>query len=254
MEFVLENYEISRKILVPFVLEIKNLLKKTPEFQYVENENGIVDPNSTKSYITVENSGAHALREKYPLITLGRSALEFFIPYLASQANNQDMFDDNKEFGEAFQTNIHIQVDTHSKVMSERLASYIFNYFRFNKHILRNYGITDVRFNYMSQPIGVKNSDDETITVYQVGINAMVKVYESAYLERIIDGNLVDKFIATVYPSANGIIEDGTGNSGEGLTLEDRIAKLEEEAQHHSIIMTEDDEPEIKDFWFDIEE
>lgn len=255
MNFNIDEYDISRKILVPFVLEVKNLLKQTPEFLYVEKENGIVDPNATKSYITVENSGSHALREKYPLITLGRSALEFFIPYLASQAENQDMFDDNKAFGEGLQTNIHFQIETHSKVMSERLASYIFNFFRYNKYILRNYGITDVRFNYISQPLATKNSDDETVTIYQVGINAIVKIYESSTLERIIDGNLVDQFLLTVYPAVEKSIESGISKEGqsESSEMEQRIGVLESQMKEKSSVVTENYEPVIKDYWFDID-
>lgn len=205
MGLEVDNFEMSSRILIPFVLEIKSLLKNTPEFQYVEQANGVVDPNATKSYISIENAGAHALREKYPMITIGRSAMEFFSPYIASQAESQDLFDDHKMFGEAVQTNIHIQVETHSKVMSERIASYIFNFFRYNRYILRNYGLTDVKFNYISPAIPTKNSDDETISIYQVGINAVAKVYEVTRLERNIPDDLVTEFLLTVMPGVKDV-------------------------------------------------
>ena len=259
MNFLLKNFEISNRILIPFVLEIKGLLKNTPEFQYVEKANGIVDPNATKSYISIENAGAHALREKYPMITVGRSAMEFFMPYIASQADSQDIFDDHKIFGESFQTNIHIQIETHSKVMSERIASYIFNYFRYNKYILRNYGITDVKFNYISSAIPTKNSDDETISIYQVGINAIAKVYEIMSLERNIADNLVDEFMLTVMPSAEELTEDGTSQSGGNDTslseINTRVSQLETDSNDHAVITLENMEPENpenENFWFDI--
>ena len=209
----IEDFDIVTKLLIPFSLELKTLFKKSSEFRYIENEDKTVSPKS-KSYIQIDGVGFHSIKEKYPIISVSRGAVSATNSFLGNQSGNQNIWDLHKRYGQRLDTNIHITVENHSKILTERLGSFIFNFFRYNKGIFRGYGMTDVNFNHISQAVPKKDGTDEKIGTWQVGINAQIVVYEDLYLEACKEETVVSEY--------EWLIKYVSGNSSE-LAMEELV-------------------------------
>lgn len=208
-DFFPEGYEesclLSRMCIVPFVREIKNLLKKSRRFTYIEDENKKTSLSS-KVLVMIDGSENIEIVEKYPSITVGRSAIQVIKPSMDSSPESFELGSPERVFGDALQSNCNIKIEAKSQAEVEDLASFIFINLRINAvEIGVKYNITDLSFNYMSQPVPLKGGNDSKTDVWQIGINCNIRIDERIM---VVDTKLRDELESEWEANFEGISEN----------------------------------------------
>jgi len=176
-----ETYNISSTLCYPFINEIKKLLKRVRVYRYMEDpKTKKIDYLRTRSVVILDGIESFETKEKYPVITVGRSAMQFSTTNLGNMPKNTMLGSKTYNYGQVINGNINIKVECKTQSDVERLSSLITNYLRINSVKMSTvYGFTDILLNYLSQPTPVKGANDEKVDAWQVGINVAYKIDES---------------------------------------------------------------------------
>lgn len=176
-----EAYNISSTLCYPFINEIKRLLKRVKNYRYMEDPvTKKIDHIRTRSIVIMDGIESFETKEKYPVITVGRSAMQFGRSNINNMPNNSMLGDKEYRFGQYSNSNINIKVECKTQSDVERLASLITFYLRINAVKMKTmYGFTDIDLNYLSQPNPVKGGNDEKVDAWQIGINVALRMDEN---------------------------------------------------------------------------
>lgn len=209
-----KGYCVTTILCSPFIKEIKNLLKRVKMYRYVEDpKTGKVDHIRTRSIVILDGIENLETIEKYPIITVGRSAIQFNKSSMNSLPLNKELGAASYIWGQNFNTNINIKIECKTQLDVERLSSLIAYHLRINQVKISNrYKMTAVTLDYLSQPIPVKGANDEAVDCWQVGINISLRVDELVSVtEYPIKENTTYYEISGGEISVDGIIEEYEG-------------------------------------------
>lgn len=176
-----ESYNISSTLCYPFITEIKRLLKRVKIYRYMEDPvTKKVDHIRSRSIVILDGIESFETKEKYPIITVGRSAIQFFKSNMNNLPRNTELGDTTYSFGQYSSGNVNIKVECKTQSDVERLSSLLVMYLRINAvKFSTRYGLSDIFINYLSQPTPVKGSNDEKVDSWQIGINASFRLDEA---------------------------------------------------------------------------
>lgn len=165
------SFLLSYKILVPYIIEVKNLMAIHEIYPFEEDE--------TKSKVIINTSLISVPTTKFrlPIITLELGAIQRDRQVINNIGDSYDVYGDSQVYGEVLRTNVNITVTAGNPLQSKSVADYLFWQLEWNKDNFIQYGITDTYFDYLSKTISINNGEG-----YQNGINGQITLHEKYML------------------------------------------------------------------------
>ena len=190
-----KNMFISKKIIIPFIIEIKDYLKELEGYEFVPGNGTLMeDPLKTKTLVYAAGVTTTSTPEKRPNISIARGPIQRLRSVIGNVAQPWNMWDDEKSYGEIWKTTVNIKIIAREFLESENIASFLFWRLEHNKAKFRTYGLTDIYPDYLSKPQPTEGRGDNKVDSWVTGININVSVHESYMLTPFVSEPAIKEF------------------------------------------------------------